>query len=298
MKDKGALETVGYDFVHNGFKLYGVHFNAVDLVHNIEVFIKEGDEYQKELGQFIYDWFNKLPYIEITTSGTTGKPKTIRIDKQAMVNSALATGNYFDLWPGNKVLHCLPIRFIAGKTMLVRAFILGLDVDFVKPTSRPLKNNHIKYDFAAMVPLQVQNSLEDLGNVKKIIIGGARIDHALEEQILKLPIEAYETYGMTETITHVAAKRVGEKAFTVLPNVKISTDEKRCLFIKAPKISKTVIATNDIVNIISETQFEFLGRYDNVVNSGGIKLMPEVIENKLGKYISNRFFVIGVTYSV
>ena len=294
MKTKAALEDVTYEFVHPNFKLHGVHFNRLDLIQNIEVIIKEGEEFQKDLGQFIFDWFNDLPYIEISTSGTTGKPKIIKIDKQAMVNSALATGNYFDLWPGNKVLHCLPIRFIAGKTMLVRAFILGLDVDFVKPNSRPLKNNSTKYDFVAMVPLQVQNSIEDLSNVKKIIIGGAKISHKLEKQILKLPIVAYETYGMTETITHVAAKRVGEKAFTVLPNVTISCDENKCLLINAPRISKKPIITNDIVNIINETQFEFLGRFDNVINSGGIKLMPELIETKLGKYINSRFFVTGI----
>ena len=294
MKTKAALENVTYEFVHPSFKLYGVHFNRLGLIQSLEVIIKEGDDYQKDLGQFIFEWFNDLPYLEIKTSGTTGKPKTIKIDKQAMVNSALATGNYFDLWPGNKVLHCLPIRFIAGKTMLVRAFILGLDVDFVLPNSRPLKNNTTKYDFAAMVPMQVQNSLSDLENVKKIIIGGAKISHKLEKQILKLPIEAYETYGMTETITHVAAKRVGEKAFTVLPNVTISTDEHKCLLINAPRISKNTLVTNDIVKLISETEFEFLGRFDNVINSGGIKLMPELIEAKLGKYIHSHFFVTGV----
>ncbi len=294
MKTKASLENVTYEFVHPSFKLHGIHFNRLDLIQNIEVIIKEGEEFQKDLAKFIFDWFNKLPYLEVTTSGTTGKPKIIKIDKQAMVNSALATGNYFDLWPGNKVLHCLPIRFIAGKTMLVRAFILGLDVDFVKPNSRPLKYIDTKYDFAAMVPMQVQNSLEDLGNVKKIIIGGAIISQKLEKQILKLPIEAYETYGMTETITHVAARRVGEKAFTVLPNVKISTDENNCLLINAPRISKNTIVTKDIVKIVNDKQFEFLGRFDNIINSGGIKLMPELIEAKLAKYINKRFFVAGV----
>lgn len=256
-------------------------------------FIKEGEEFEKSVGHFLLDWFDASDTIEMQTSGTTGTPKIITVEKQAMVNSALATGDFFDLFPGHKVLHCLPTKYVAGKMMFVRGFILGLDMDFVAPSSHPLHNNDTKYDFAAMVPLQAQYSLKQLHNVKKMIIGGVQLGKSLESALKKLPVQAYETYGMTETITHIAAKRIGEKAFTVLPGVTISYDDNKCLVIHAPHISKDVIVTNDLVELVNENQFVFLGRIDNVVNSGGVKLIPETIEEKLSQSLAGRFFVIG-----
>ena len=288
------MNSPTYHNVHNSFKLDGFHLNREDLCRVAYSFIKEGEDFEKPVGDFLLDWFDERSYIEMNTSGTTGKPKMIRVDKQAMVNSALATGDFFDLQPGNKVLQCLPVKYIAGKMMFVRGFILGLDMDFVAPSSTPMYNNDTKYDFAAMVPLQAQNSLKELHNVKKMIIGGVKVNASLEKQLSKLPIEVYETYGMTETITHIAAKKIGEKAFTVLPNVTISYNEDNCLVIHAPRISEEVIVTNDIVELVNENQFVFLGRFDNIVNSGGIKLIPEQIEEKLSGRIDTRFFVTGI----
>lgn len=286
--------TIPNDFVHNAFKLNGFHLDKDDLCRVAYSFIKEGEEFEKSVGDFLLDWFDHRSYVEINTSGTTGKPKTIRIEKQAMVNSALATGDFFDLFPDCKALHCLPTKYIAGKMMFVRGFILGLDMDFVAPSSHPLQNNDTRYDFAAMVPLQAQNSLKQLKNVKKMIVGGVKINNKLEKELLKVPTKVYETYGMTETITHIAAKKIGENAFTVLPNVTISYDDNECLVIHAPRISSAVIVTNDLVRLVNENQFVFLGRIDNVINSGGIKLIPEQIEEKLSGKISSRFFVGGL----
>ena len=282
-----------YNDVHPAFKLDGFHLDKEDLCRVAYSYIKEGEEFERSVGHFLLDWFDNSPTIEMLTSGTTGKPKLIVVEKQAMVNSALATGDFFDLHPGNRALHCLPAKYVAGKMMFVRGFILGLDMDFVAPSSHPLENNDSKYDFAAMVPLQAQHSLEKLKNIKKMIIGGVKINKILESALKKLPVEAYETYGMTETITHIAAKKIGEKAFTVLPNVTISYDDKNCLVIHAPRISDDVIVTNDLVELVNENQFVFLGRIDNVINSGGIKLIPEIIEEKLSGRIAQRFFVIG-----
>ena len=287
------MNNVTYHSVNNNFKLNGFHLDRDDLCRVAYSFIKEGDDFEKPVGDFILDWFNDKSYIEMNTSGTTGKPKLIKVDKQAMVNSAIATGDFFDLQPKDKVLHCLPTKYIAGKMMFVRGFILGLDMDFVAPSAHPLLYNDIKYDFTAMVPLQAQNSIKELKYVRKMIIGGVKINKSLEKQLAKLPLEAFETYGMTETITHIAAKKVGEKAFTVLPNVTISYNENNCLVINAPRISEDIIVTNDIVQLINENQFIFLGRFDNIVNSGGIKLMPEQIEEKLALKIAARFFVAG-----
>ena len=284
--------------IHNYFKINGHHFNETDLRRLAYDYIKEGDLNQQAIGDFLLDWFDDKEYIEMKTSGTTGLPKLIKLEKQAMIQSALATGDFFKLQPGDKVLLCLPAKFIAGKMMLVRSLILGLDLDITEPTTEPLHLNTNQYDFVAMVPLQVQNSIESLINVKKLIIGGAKMDVSLEEKLLPLKTEIYETYGMTETITHVAAKKVGEKFFTVLPRVEISKDNRGCLVIKVPAISEEPIMTNDLVELTAQNQFSFLGRIDNVVNSGGIKLIPEQIEAKLTDKINTRFFVTGIPDSV
>ena len=287
-------DTVTYQNIHNRFKINGFHLNRNDLYEVAYSFIKEGEEFEKIVGDFILDWFDNRSYLEMNTSGTTGAPKLIRIDKQAMVNSAIATGDFFELNPGDKALHCLPTNFIAGKMMFVRSFILGLDIDFVAPSSRPTFRKETKYDFVAMVPLQAQNSLPALKNVKKLIVGGAKMSHTLESQLFKLKTKVYETYGMTETITHIAAKPIGEKAFSVLPNIKIAKDDRDCLVIDAPHVSNKVIVTNDLIELVGENQFVFFGRIDNIINSGGVKLIPEKIEEKLATKIHSRFFVAGV----
>ncbi len=283
-----------YKDVHSKFKLNGFHLDRDDLCRVAYSFIKEGEDFEKPVGSFILDWFDHNDFIEMNTSGSTGLPKVIRVKKQAMVNSALATGDFFDLSYGNKVLNCLPVKYVAGKMMLVRGFVLGLDMDFVAPSSNPMKNNDTIYDFSAMVPIQAQNSIDKLNQIKKLIVGGAKINKTLERDLLKLSTKSFETYGMTETVSHIAAKKVGAKVFSLLPNVVISKDDRNCLVIDAPNISSEVIITNDLVDLISETEFVWKGRIDNVINSGGIKLIPEQIEEKLFKQIDRRYFVTGM----
>ncbi len=286
--------TITPNFVHPKCKLNGFHFTAEDLGRVAYSFIKEGAPYEKAIGDFILDWFDANHFIEMRTSGTTGTPKVIRVAKQAMVNSALATGEFFEAGPSTKALHCLPSQFVAGKMMLVRTFILGWHTDLVEPSSNPLERNNTVYDFCAMVPLQAQHSLEKLNNIKKLILGGAKVSSALSKQLKTLDTKVYETYGMTETVSHIAAKRIAEPAFTVLPNVDISTDDRNCLVINPYKLTDETLITNDVVDIIDDTHFVWLGRYDNVINSGGVKLFPEQIEEKLSHHIQQRFFVAGV----
>jgi len=289
------MSKITYKNIHNRFKLNGYHITLEEMFYVAYCFIKEGEPFEQHVGNFLLDWFDEKSYIELSTSGTTGTPKVIKIEKQAMLDSALATGDFFDLNPGDTMLHCLPTNYVAGKMMFVRSFILGLDMKFVEPDSDPLKNIDEEFDFCAMVPLQAKNSLEKLKakKIKKLIIGGVKVYKALEQELVKLPMDIYETYGMTETITHIAAKKIGENAFTVLPNVKVSIDDRHCLVIDAKNISKDKIVTNDIVNLISDTQFSWEGRIDNVINSGGVKLMPERIEDKLSTLIPRRYFVSG-----
>lgn len=292
------MNNPDYHFVHPHFKLNGFHLSEDDLCRVAYSFIKEGEAYERAVGDFILYWFDQNSYIEMQTSGTTGAPKLIRVGKQAMVNSAIATGEFFDLPSGIKVLHCLPTQYVAGKMMLVRAFILGWDMDLVAPASNPLERNETEYDFAAMVPLQAEHSLGKLHTVKKLILGGAKVSQALSEKLSALSTKIYETYGMTETITHIAAKPIGEEAFTVLPNVNISRDDRNCLVIDPYKICDEPVVTNDVVEIVDDTHFIWLGRYDNVINSGGVKLFPEQIEEKLSGKIDRRFYVKGVADEV
>ena len=283
-----------YNQVHPNFKWNGASLDKKGLLALANDFINESEGFERITGEFLIDWFNSDSFITVTTSGTTGSPKKIQIDKQAMVFSALATAEYFDLKPGNLVLNCLSTNYIAGKMMLIRSIVLGFEMDFVEPISNPLKNNTKVFDFVAMVPLQVENSINELVNVRKLIIGGTKINQNLKSQLLDLPTLVYETYGMTETITHIAAKKISDNYFSVLPNVTISTDDRNCLVIDVPRISNAKIITNDVVNIISNSEFELLGRIDNVINSAGVKLFPEQIEIKLGNKIQTRFFVIGI----
>ncbi|MFA7444610.1 MAG: AMP-binding protein [Flavobacteriaceae bacterium] len=281
------------DFRLNGFSLTqnNIYCVAYDL-------IKEGQEHEKKAGLFFLEWFNESPDITLKTSGTTGAPKEITVAKQAMIHSALATGEFFDLYPKDKILCCMPVNFIAGKMMFVRAFVLGLELDFVAPSLAPLLQTEKEYDFCAMTPMQVENSLEELHRIKKLIIGGAKVSPDLEEKLQALSVISYETYASTETLSHIAARKTGKKYFELLPDISITTDSRGCLIIDAPRISPEKITTNDLVEIKSEKEFIWLGRVDNVVNSGGIKLFPESIENKLFGKITAPFFVGGIPDSV
>jgi o-succinylbenzoate---CoA ligase len=279
------------DFIHNQFRLNGIHYSRIELISLAKNYIAIGAEFEIQIGDFLLNWFDDNQIIELQTSGSTGIPKIIKVEKKAMINSAIATGELLEIRPGNKALLCLPVKYVAGKMMLVRAIILGLDIDTIEPNLKPLDNNSTYYDFVAMVPLQVQKTLKELHNVNKLIIGGTKLNYFLEQQLKKLPIIAYETYGMTETITHIAVRKIGESSFTALSNVTLAKDNRDCLIINAPFISDDKIVTNDIVEIINDSQFIFIGRIDNVINSGGIKLYPEQIEQKLQKFINERFII-------
>lgn len=249
--------------------------------------------YEREIGAFIIDWFDVKETIKVKTSGSTGVPKTILLQKKAMIASAESTGIYFNLQAKQSALLCLSASYIAGKMMLVRALVLGLHLDVQEVNSNPLENNKKDYDFAAMVPLQAENSLHYLNAIRTLIIGGATISKELQTKLLTTSCHSFETYGMTETISHIAVKRVGEEWFSCLPNVTIYQNEDNCLVIKAPKIVNHEIITTDIVEIQANS-FKWLGRKDNIINSGGIKLQPEIIEKKLAKFISKPFYISSI----
>ena len=280
--------------IHPYFKLNGRQFQENELCELAISLIKDGEAHEKELGELILQWFDDHDYVELMTSGTTGTPKAIHLSKKAMITSAEATGKFFKLKKGDRALLCLPTRYIAGKMMFIRALVLGLELDYVQPNSHPLENVGDKvYDFVPMVPLQVQNSVEKLHHVRTLIIGGAKLNNRIKEKLVQLSTKIYETYGMTETITHIAAKELDDPFFKTLPHAKVSTDERGCLVVHVPSLTSENIVTNDLVELKDTRHFKWLGRVDHVINSGGIKIFPEQIEEKLAHYIPYRFFIIG-----
>tara|TARA_B100001063_G_C16776198_1_gene565612 strand:+ start:3777 stop:4850 length:1074 start_codon:yes stop_codon:yes gene_type:complete len=290
------MNTPHYTKIHNRFKLKGYYFSAEDLKDIGYDFIKEGVPYEISIGHFIMDWMDKEDYINVKTSGSSGNPKIIQISKQAMVNSAIRTGDFFDVQIGDTALHCLPADFIAGKMMLVRAMILGLSLDLVQPTAQPMKDVNTSYDFVAMTPMQAHHSLGRIHQIKTLIIGGAPIYPELNEKLVALHDNCFETYGMTETITHIAASKLSipKTPFHTLDGIHLEIDGEGCLVVNAPDITDQLIHTNDLVEIHDKKNFSYLGRRDNVINSGGVKISPEVAEQKLAHHIQFPFFLFGI----
>lgn len=279
---------------HKNFKLNNKSFTSVDEL----LVCAQG--FSDEIHQFLKSWFSKDDFIYVKTSGSTGVPKEIKLLKVQMMNSAFATGEYFGLLENTSALLCLPTAYIAGKMMLIRALTLGWHLDVVAASSYPLKGVEKEYDFSAMVPLQLENSLKDLHLIKTLIVGGGVVSSQLQSKLKDVFTNVFATYGMTETITHIAVKKLNNfkiepNFYEVLPNVAIYKDARNCLTIDAPEVSNELVFTNDIVHLISDIQFEWLGRFDTIINSGGVKLHPEKIEEKLSKIITSRFFVAGVS---
>ncbi|SDL86906.1 AMP-binding protein [Kriegella aquimaris] len=299
-----------YSEVHSKFKLNGITFSKEDLKEVGYSLVKEGEQYEHNIGDFLLDWLNDSPEILVRTSGSTGTPKNIALEKRFMVNSAVATGQFFGLEAGQTALLCLPADYIAGKMMLVRAMVLGLELDYIESSSKPLEGILKSYDFCAMVPLQLEGSLDKIEQIKTLIVGGAPISDVLRNQLQDKSTAIFETYGMTETVTHIAARKVNnlestavgelnngrvEHPFKTLPNISVSKDSRGCLVIDSPNVSREPVATNDFVELVSDVEFRWLGRFDNAINSGGIKLIPEQIEAKLVEIVDGRFFVAGLS---
>ena len=287
---------------HKAFKLQG------KLVSSTEDLIYFSKSISVEVHSFLKNWFDENSFIEVKNSGSTGNPKVIQHQKKHMINSAKATGDFFELQENTRALLCMSPNYIAGKMMLVRALTLGWHLDVVAPISNPLSTIDNEYDFSAMVPLQLHNSLNEIHKIKKLIVGGGVVSNELLDEIQHIKTEVYATYGMTETITHIAVKKLNnlnvissavEKShYKILQNLKISTDKRGCLVINAPTISNEIVITNDLVELVSETEFKWLGRFDSIINSGGIKLIPEQLEEKLGAIISEPFFIAGLPDAV
>lgn len=243
------------------------------------------------------------------TSGTTGPPKEYLIPERDLLASAHLTRAAFDLEPGDRVLHCLPCDFVAGKLMLVRGCALALDMHFVDPSGSLFHSLEpsVRFRFTAMVPLQLHRLLnEDRERVERqfdtILLGGGPVSEALSEALQGLSTRVFISYGSTETVTHVALRALNgaepSDVFTALGTCHFARDPRGCLVVYTPHLSTTQHVTNDLVSLLDDTHFRWLGRYDNVILSGGKKVFPEQLEAKTAGLIPYPHYFRGVADAV
>jgi O-succinylbenzoic acid--CoA ligase len=267
------------------------------------------DDFEKSTFSFIRQWHGPQRDFELRTSGSTGPPKKITITRDQMIASARATAKAIDLRQGYTALTCLDTSYIAGQMMLVRSFTTGMKVIAVTPSANPFRRLDVrdKIDFTALVPYQVQaviQSPEDayFNTIGIIIIGGAALPLQAREQLQRYQARFFATYGMTETLSHIALQPLNGKDasayFQVLPGIVVQQDERHCLVIEAPHLPEKVV-TNDVVELQNSTHFQWLGRFDTIINSGGVKVIPEKVEAEVEKAlrclnIYCDFFISGV----
>lgn len=245
---------------------------------------------------FCKEWLEGKERFSLRTSGSTGTPKTIEVHRDQMIASAKKTIKALGLREGMTALVCLDVNFIAGKMMIVRSLVAGMKMTVVEPNANPFDGVDDKIDFAALVPYQVRSS--NLSG--KIIVGGAPISFELLSQIKKIDTPVYATFGMTETLSHIALQKLNgndaQDFFEVLDGIDISVDDRQCLLITADYL-KEVVISNDVVELINPRQFRWLGRWDNVINTGGVKVMPEKVEQAVYDLIrGNRYFVASLPH--
>lgn len=268
------------------------------------------DDFEKDTFLFISDWLGEKTDFLLHTSGSTGIPKDVVISRAQMTASAEMTAKALELKEGYHALLCLSPAYIAGKMMLVRCFVTGMKIIAVTPSGNPLVNIGVdqKIDFAALVPLQVHNILHSfqatlLDRITTVIIGGGSLDDESCEMLQPFAARVYATYGMTETVSHIALRPLNgtnkSDEFTVLPGIQIEQDDRGCLTIDWNILPSTVV-TNDIVELAGKKTFRWLGRWDNVINTGGLKVIPETLESVIGKIfrtlkIDHHFFITSAT---
>ena len=253
-----------------------------------------------DLESFLADWRSDNPLLLVHTSGSTGDPQPLWVEKRRMQASALITCRFLGLHQGDTTLLCLPLDYIAGKMMVVRALTAGLRLLTVEPSSHPLAAVDERLDFAAMVPLQVWNSLqvaqerERLLRIRHLIIGGGPVDPSLADALKDFPGAVWSTYGMTETLSHIALRRLNgpqrSQWYTPLDGVSVSLADDGCLVVSAPAVCSHVLKTRDLA-LLSHGRFRILGRSDNVVCSGGLKIQIEDVERLLRQHTSRPFII-------
>lgn len=250
---------------------------------------------------FLAEWLSDGEFVEARTSGSTGSPKAIRLPKKDMRVSARATNLFFGIDKDSLLVCPLSADYIAGKMMIVRAVEAGCRLIMLEPS------NHIaaevaksvadngKIDLLPLVPSQCESliSVVDTAAIRNVIVGGAPVSSKMERALSNLDCSVWATYGMTETCSHVAVRPMGRDIYEAMPGVTFSTDNDGKLTIEAPRYSFAELQTNDIVELVDNRHFRWIGRADNVINSGGIKIFPEQLESLLAPDIPYPFYFKG-----
>ena len=259
------------------------------------------DEFKQDLIHFLSEWNNTEKKVLVHTSGSTGKPKPLWVEKEKMKASARLTCEFLHLQTGDSALLCMPLQYIAGKMVVVRSLVANLRLLLVAPCGHPLADLQEIPSFAAMIPMQVYNSLqvpeerEKLKQIRHLIIGGGAIDAKLAEELKSFPQAVWSTYGMTETLSHIALRRLnGAKAsdwYTPFKEVSIRLSDEGTLCIHAPQVCAEELITNDIAELNDKGEFRIIGRKDNIINSGGIKIQIEEVEKRLKEVIPYPFMI-------
>lgn len=287
-------------------KLVSINNRMVSVAEILSGSVSGTTSFETSLISFIREWQSGVQEFKLFTSGSTGAPKEIKLTREQLKQSARRTISALGLQERVPAFVCLDTKNIAGKMMVVRAIEANMEIVAVEPSSNPFQTLSLDFigGFTALVPLQFQEiikhpaSLQKLNTMKNVIIGGAAVNSLLRKESANLKCAVYATYGMTETVSHIALQRLnGPQAsdyFTTLVGIKINTDKRGCLVIQVPEFPEPIV-TNDIVELISANQFRWLGRYDNVINSGGFKISPEKIEREVERLLPDQaFFVTSI----
>jgi o-succinylbenzoate---CoA ligase len=279
--------------------------------HKIHVmdFIKKNHsaEHEKQLAGFLAEWYAPGDSVEVQTSGSTGPPKKIVLKKEFIARSAMRTIKFFNLKEDDRILLCLPMKFIAGKLMVVRALLGNLHLYMADPSTDFSFLTNEKFTFAAMVPLQVQKVLDAepssgtwINNLEQLLIGGSAIPFLLETQLKKISAACYSSYGMTETATHIALRKLNgdgaDEFYHCLEEIKVQLSDEECLQIFMPGLTEYPLTTTDLAELKNGETFKIKGRADNVIISGGIKYSPEQLEKKLEPFITIPFLISSLPH--
>lgn len=272
-------------------------------------FLEEFQEYNQgylaAISTVLNRWYDDKEYIELTSSGSTAEAKTIRLQKSSIRASALRTQKYFHYEAGDNALLCLPVKFIGGMMMLIRSIVSNLNLHIAQPSLNPLIGLTTQLDFVPMTPAQLISSLDHdpnaTHNIKSILLGGGSVNSTLLNKIQDIDSTVFHSYGMTETISHIAIRQLNhtqnEQTFRTISGISIHSNVDSCLEITSDYF-EGIIKTNDIVELVDHNEFIWKGRKDNVINTGGIKVYPEIVEQKIDKIINNSFYIVGSSHGL
>lgn len=300
------MEDFTLDIARQEVWVNGVAVSAATVAGVAAVYTGREEEFGAQVIGFLQQWFDGSPTVLVHTSGSTGKPKPMWVEKERMMASAVQTCSFLGLHRGDTALLCMPLRYIAGKMVVVRALVAGMRLLAVPPCGHPLGGLAKAPDFAAMIPMQVYNSLQVssersmLRQVRSLIIGGGAVDAALADALRGFPHGVWSTYGMTETLSHVALRRLnGEEAsdwYTPLPGVNIRVNAEGALCVAAPRVCSGELVTHDVAECNGQGRFRILGRLDNIINSGGVKIQIELVEERLRPHVKAPFVITAAPH--